>query len=332
MIYHIRKYCTPNLLSQLFLALFLQIVLAFLSANSQVNGDVKLVNGPTDYQGTVAIFYNGTWGSLCDDSWQYDDADVICRQIGYESAARVWYRARYGVAPGPILVDQIDCPRGVDHILKCRPEVAKWGIHDCSKREDAGVDCRRVVPVKPANMPIKLSCPDSPQGGSCKICPDKMHPKPGDCSVQPAVEGFVFASYGDKWHPVSANGFGLKEAKVVCGELGYPLALGLPQPEELWSNWDGLYLQNCEDEGSGEFGSTCNVDEVSENDEYRNELFTTLLKRLDCVGNERRLLDCYFSEFGPYAAEGVQVAAVRCGFKPHHACNTNTSATEVTLM
>lgn len=320
--------------SNLRLQFFLQLALICFTPGvvSQNNGDVKLINGPSDYQGTVAVYYNKKWGTVCDDSWNYRDADVICRQLGFIKSKSIWYRARYGPGPGPIWVDQINCPSDADHILKCTPKLSDWGHHDCSKSEDAGVDCVRQVAVKPDTLPVRISCPEYQQKGSCMVCSDKLHPAPGECSKQAAAEGVVFAFYNKKWHPVSGEGFGLKEADIVCGELGYPLALGIPRLEELWSNWDGSYLNNCESEtGSGEsIGPTCTQEEILENEKYRLKLRSTLLKNLDCVGSERSLRDCHYSELGPHNKSNVNVATVRCGFKPHHTCNSNT--TEVMLL
>ena len=315
------------------LAAILQLALVCPGANSQQDGDVKLINGPTQYQGTVAIYYNKTWGTLCDDSWQYVDGDVICRQLGFLKSNRVWYRAKYGSGPGPILVDQISCPNNGNHIFNCTPTMDEWGQHDCKKNEDAGVDCERPLPpVKPATLPVRLSCPEHKQSGSCKTCSDKLHPEPGDCTVQTAVEGIVTVLYQGNWYPVSGAGFGLTEAKIVCAELGYPLALATPHLKELWTNWNGSYLEGCGYGISGEpIGSTCTPRSILlENNQYRSKLTRTLLKKLDCAGNERRLLDCYFSEFGPHSNSSVPVATVRCGFKPHHTC-PSTTTTEVKL-
>ena len=102
---------------------------------------VRLVSSANSLSsGRVEVFYNGTWGTICDDSWDLKDADVVCRQLGYDGAISAPLAAAFEQGTGPIWLDDVGCFGNEKYISLCRHQ--GWGVANCGHSKDAGVVCR----------------------------------------------------------------------------------------------------------------------------------------------------------------------------------------------
>ena len=85
------------------------------------------------------MLHDGVWGTVCDDSWDLRDAQVVCRQLGFPDALRAPGSAHFGQGSGKILLDDVQCTGNERSIEECRH--SGWGIENCAHSEDASVIC-----------------------------------------------------------------------------------------------------------------------------------------------------------------------------------------------
>ena len=90
------------------------------------------------------------WGTVCDDYWIDDDADVACRALGYERSEPYAGRFRssyFGAGTGPIWLDDMLCRGSEANLLDCplasgRSRARDFiGVHNCKSNEVVGVRC-----------------------------------------------------------------------------------------------------------------------------------------------------------------------------------------------
>ena len=236
---------------------------------------IRLVGGATAFEGRVEVFLDNEWGTVCDDKWGIEEAQVVCRQLGFGEATDAPASAPYGSGAGKIWLDDLQCSGQESSLFECASSV--WGEHNCNHGEDAGAVCNESStprpPFPPATPPLPPSIAPEPSPPPLPP-PPKPPPAPlrlmrGDVgSSSPA--GLLEIYINGEWGTICNDGFGDEEARVVCKQLGYTGGERAPQGtygegrgpiwlDDIDCSSDAETLSDCTHNGIGEHN--CGHDE-----------------------------------------------------------------------
>ncbi|XP_028827762.1 scavenger receptor cysteine-rich type 1 protein M130-like isoform X2 [Denticeps clupeoides] len=149
---------------------------------------LRLVGSGHDCAGRLEVFHNGSWGTVCDDSWDPEDAQVVCSQLRCGTALSVQLNISFGPGNGPIWLNEVACHGNETSLWQCPS--AGWGQHDCRHKEDVGVVCSEF-------KQLRISGSES-----------------GLCS------GPVQVFYNGTWGSMCVNHMGEYTASIICRQLG----------------------------------------------------------------------------------------------------------------
>ncbi|XP_071804223.1 scavenger receptor cysteine-rich domain-containing protein DMBT1-like isoform X2 [Asterias amurensis] len=211
---------------------------------------VRLVNGTTTHEGRVEVYFKCQWGTICDYIWGLKEADTVCRQLGYPSASHAWSGAHFGQGSLPIILNQVACNGNESSLVECNHD--DWFNNQyCNHGQDAGVTCETSFLTTVLVRLVNGSTP---------------------------YEGRVEVYQEDIWGTICGDNWDLKDAQVICRQLGYPTAT------QAWQN--------------SHFGQGERL---------------TLWSNVTCDGNESSIAECGYSSWMSQTCSDAGGAAVRCG-------------------
>eukprot|EP00057_Strongylocentrotus_purpuratus_P015795 XP_011670269.1 PREDICTED: deleted in malignant brain tumors 1 protein-like [Strongylocentrotus purpuratus] len=183
---------------------------------------IRLVDGSSKAEGRVEVFYDGSWGTICDNGWDLRDARVVCRMLGFEGALDAPTSARFGQGSGDILLNLVGCDGTEGNLADCAH--LGLGVNYCGHEEDAGAICYS------GGMLV---------GGSN------------------STEGRVEIRYNGTWGTVCDDGWDLQDANVVCRMLGFGNASTAPGSAQFGEGNEDIFLSHVGCDGTEDNLADC---------------------------------------------------------------------------
>ncbi|XP_064388469.1 neurotrypsin-like [Halichondria panicea] len=116
------------------------------ASTASPNGDLRLIDrsGQTiGSSGRLEVYYNGQWGTVCDDLFGPNDAVVACRQLGFSTYTRYGTVRTLGFSQPSsstrTWLDNLRCSGTESRLINCPANPI--GVEDCSHFEDIALIC-----------------------------------------------------------------------------------------------------------------------------------------------------------------------------------------------
>ncbi|XP_061088837.1 deleted in malignant brain tumors 1 protein-like isoform X2 [Conger conger] len=146
---------------------------------------VRLVGGTDLCSGRVEVHHGSSWGTVCDADFDQQDAEVVCRELGCGAPKELRGAAAFGQGEGQVWAEEIQCRGNESQINFC--PTAPSQNQPCSHGNDVGLVC---------SDSIRLVNGGNPCAGRVEVY------------------------HRGKWGTVCDRGWDMRDAGVVCRQLG----------------------------------------------------------------------------------------------------------------
>ncbi|XP_038071403.1 uncharacterized protein LOC119740235 isoform X2 [Patiria miniata] len=186
---------------------------------------IRLSNGTSPSEGLLEVFYNNEWGTVCDEGWDFEDSEVVCRQLGYN-------RTKFAISVElshyvgfdsfrSVMFTNVDCEGTEESLFDC-PK-SDWYVDDFSSActshlNDVIVACQKEEwPTEEGAVRLVSSLYDVPHSGLVQYYKDGQW-------------GYLCTPL--VWDEGNAD--------VVCRQLGFGPALFKAALGQMFGTGDGV--------------------------------------------------------------------------------------------
>ncbi|KAL8176296.1 UNVERIFIED_CONTAM: hypothetical protein K2H54_030287 [Gekko kuhli] len=194
--------------------------------------EMRLVNGSSRCSGRVEVFHLQQYGTVCDDSWDINEAIVVCRDLDCGTAIGAPHRAHFGMGEDPIWMDDLECTGTESALTECKAR--PWGANDCGHGEDASV-----------------------------ICSDDLRLVNGSNRCSGRVE--IRPPHSEQWGTVCDRTWDINDAEVVCRQLGCGKAQAVLGGAHFGQGSGSIWMDNVNCRGTEDAISECSANTQGNN-------------------------------------------------------------------
>uniref|UniRef100_A0A3B1JTT8 SRCR domain-containing protein n=1 Tax=Astyanax mexicanus TaxID=7994 RepID=A0A3B1JTT8_ASTMX len=152
----------------------------YITCSGMCRSSIRLVGSGGDCAGRLEVFHSGSWGTVSDELWDIEDAQVVCRQLQCGVALSDPVPARFGSGTGPIWLNEVECEGKEASLWNCRYQLC--GEDECGHKDDVGVVCSEI-------------------------------------RLTEGCEGNLEVFYNGTWGNVCNNGMDVETVGLICREL-----------------------------------------------------------------------------------------------------------------
>ncbi|XP_064384592.1 deleted in malignant brain tumors 1 protein-like isoform X4 [Halichondria panicea] len=268
------------------------------------HGAMRLVDLVDDHTtmtrvGRVEVCVNNAWGSVCKNSFNSPEADVVCNRIpGFTGVGAI---VSVGNGTSPIFLDSLQCIGTETSLVDCADELRPVGITNCQKDNVVIVQC----------ADLNECASGDPCPGEGALCQNSFMNYTCGCA-----QGYVLTDNGTCVSTACSNG----EIRLMIGEDEDSPDYGAIEPNFFVVNSsdvlragrvevcvDGVYGTICQDGNWGNNDASVVCSQLgfspygafpltSSDSLFLEGSLPALLGGLDCAGNETDIFDCQRSD------------------------------------